>query len=209
MIVQVPLKTRLLLFLYGTKNLAGCLLALGGLALFFAGIIEDWWLQIVIGLYAAGWLLAPGSRRVEFDLINETSQESLLESLDALVSRTKKRLPNEAKALVGNIRQTLQAIVPRLFDGSLNLEERATITHSVTRDLPETISNYLRLPPAYANVHVIENGKTCKQLFLEQLGILDTQLKKMADSIYRNDADALIVNGRILGEKFRTVSFIG
>jgi hypothetical protein len=46
-------------------------------------------------------------------------------------------------------------------------------------------------------------------LLVEQLGILDTQVKKIADGICRNDADALILNGRILGEKLHTVNFVG
>lgn len=199
----LPLKTKAILFLYGTKNLVGCALGLVGLALFFSGVIEDWWLAIVLGLYAAGWMITPERRDVDL-----SHRASLAECIDDLTSRTRKRLPAEAIALLENIRQTVDAITPRLNDGTLNIEQKAAIINSVTRDLPETLSNYLRLPPVFASVHVVENGKTCKNLLLDQLGILDTQLKKIADSIYRDDADALILNGRILGEKFHTVNFV-
>ncbi len=204
----LPLKTRLLLFLYGTKNLVGCLLALTGLGLFFAGFIEDWWLLIVAGLYAAGWLIAPENRKIEFALRKESDRDALTDCLEDLVRQTKKRLPAEARTLIDSIRQTVQAITVRMNDGTLSPEQKAIIINSVTRDLPNTVSNYLRLPAAYANVHVVDNGRTCRALLIEQLSILDTQLKKIADGIYRDDADALILNGRILGEKFHTVNFV-
>jgi len=205
----VPFKTRVLLFLYGNKNLAGCVLALIGLGLFFGGLIEDWWLPIVAGLYATGWLAAPTNRRVEFALQDESQQEALCESLDDLIHKAHRRLPQEAMEILAGIRETVEVLRPRLFDGSLSIEQRATLTHAVLRDLPQTVSNYLRLPAAYANVHVVEQGKTCRQLLLDQLRILDTQMKKIADSIFRGDADALIVNGNVLREKFHAVHFLG
>ena len=79
--------------------------------------------------------------------------------------------------MLKNIRETVGAIAPRLYDGTLNPEQKATILNSVTRDLPGTISDYLRLPAAYANVHAVEKGKTCKHLLLDQLEILDIQVR--------------------------------
>jgi len=206
---EVPFKTRVLLFLYGNKNLAGCLLALLGLGLFFGGVIEDGWLPIVAGLYAAGWLAAPTNRRVEFALQDESRNDALADSLDDLVRSARRRLPQEAVQILAGIRETVEGLRPRLSDGSLSIEQRATLTQAVLRDLPQTVSNYARLPAAYANVHVVEQGKTCRQLLLEQLRILDTQMKKIADSIFRGDADALIVNGNVLREKFHAVHFLG
>ena len=50
----ISLKMRIFLFLYSTQNLVGCALAIGGLGLFFADVITEWWLPIVAGLYAVG-----------------------------------------------------------------------------------------------------------------------------------------------------------
>ena len=44
------LKRSLLLFLYSTPNIVGCLLGVFGLLSFFAGIIKAYWLFIVLGL---------------------------------------------------------------------------------------------------------------------------------------------------------------
>ena len=58
----ISLKMRIFLFLYSTQNLVGCALAIGGLGLFFADVITEWWLPIVAGLYAVGWLAVPGDK---------------------------------------------------------------------------------------------------------------------------------------------------
>jgi len=83
-----------------------------------------------------------------------------------------------------------------------------TLVNAVTRDLPTTIANYLRLPHAYATFHQIEGGRTAKQLLLEQLDLLHGQLTKIADSAYRDDAEALVVNGKYLKEKFHPTVFL-
>ncbi len=87
------------------------------------------------------------------------------------------------------------------------MEHVVTLVNAVTRDLPGTVKNYLRLPTAFASMHIVENGKTSKQLLLEQLDILDGQLGKIATNIYKDDAEALVTNGWFLKEKFHTVSF--
>ena len=48
------LPRRLQLFLYSNGNIAGSLMAMGGLGLFFGGVIHAYWWAIVAGLYGAG-----------------------------------------------------------------------------------------------------------------------------------------------------------
>lgn len=107
------------------------------------------------------------------------------------------------------MRDIVSALAPRLFDGGMAAEYAITLTHAVTRDLPQTLHNYRRLPAAFASLHAVDDGKTCKQLLIAQLDLLNGQLAKIADSVYRDDADALVVNGKFLREKFHSVSFIG
>lgn len=205
----MSLKIRALLFLYSTKNLVGCSLAIAGLALFFAGIIEDWWAPIVAGLYLAGWLGAPGSRELALSVRNEATQADLLESLDELLVQSGSRLPPEALERLKRIQSVVSEVAPKLFSGEVAMDYVVTLVHAVTRDLPTTIKNYLRLPTAFASLHVLEDGKTSKQMLIEQLDILDSQLAKTATSIFKDDAQALISNGRFLKEKFHPVSFVG
>ena len=203
----LSLKTRLLLFLYSTQNLVGSALAIGGLGLFFSGVISDWWFPIVAGLYAVGWLAAPGDKELALQVRNEATQANLTESIEELINKSKSKLPAEAVERLQRIHDVVIELAPKLFSGDVALDYAISLINAVTRDLPETVKNYLHLPTAFAALHVVENGKTCKQLLLDQLDLLGNQLSKIAENVYKDDADALIVNGRFLREKFHAVSF--
>ncbi len=206
---QVSLKFKVLLFLYSTKNLVGSVLALLGLGLFFAGLIDDWWFLIVSGLYAIGWLAVPTDQNLEIQVRNEVTQSNLTHSVEELLNETRDKLPREAIEPLERIRETVIDLAPKLFDGGMAMSYAISLINAVTRDLPETVSNYLRLPTAFATLHVIEKGMTCKQLLIEQLNLLNTQLAKIAENVYKDDADALIVNGKFLEEKFHSLTFVG
>ncbi len=204
----MTLKTRVLLAFYSTRNVVGCALALAGLALFFTGIIEQWWLPIVLGLYAAGWLIAPGrGAAVEADIKEAASQEALIEAMESLFQRARKKLPKEAVAKLEHILQMVRELAPKLFSGEVPLTQALSLSGTITRDLPETINHYLKLPPFFAAMTVVHDGKTPKQLFFHQLDLLDGQLVKIAEGIYRHDADAVVANGKFLEEKFKPMAY--
>lgn len=204
--------THLALFLYGTPNIVGCALALVGVALFFGGVIDDWWLAIVAGLYAVGWLATPRNRGLELELREQAAHASLLEQVDDLIARSRKRLPAEATEKLAGIRAILESLMPKLQGladtGAIAMDQMISVVNAITRDLPATVANYLRLPQAFATLHPIERGKTAKQLLLEQLDLLQSQLGKIADSAFREDAESLVVNGKYLQEKFHSTSFV-
>ncbi len=205
---KVSFKMRLFLFIYSTQNLIGSALALLGLGLFFVGVIDDWWLPIVGGLYAIGWLVVPADRELEIQVHNEATQANLTQSVDALLSEAKGKLPREAVDCLQQIRQTVIELAPKLFDGGMAMTSAVSLVNAVTRDLPETVRNYLHLPTAFATLHIVEKGKTCKQLLIDQLNLLNVQLSKIAESVYKEDAEALVVNGKFLEEKFHSLSFV-
>lgn len=204
----ISLGNRILLFLYGDRNLAGSVLALAGLGAWFAGVFDEWWCPIVAGLYLVGFLAMPASRVLALQVQQEATQANLTASVAGLIAASRKALPPEAIGLLQDIQATVTALAPRLFDGGMAMESAAALINAVTRDLPETVRNYGRLPTAFASLHVVENGKTCKQLLLEQLALLDGQLRRIAESVYQDDAEALVVNGKFLKEKFHSLSFV-
>lgn len=204
----VSLKMRILLFLYSSRNLVGCALAIGGLSLFFAGVISDWWFPIVASLYGLGWVAVPGDKELELQVRNEATQANLVESIEELIRESRSRLPGEAVDRLIRIREVVIGLAPKLFSGEVAMTYAISLVNAVTRDLPETVRNYLHLPTAFATMHAVENGRTCKQLLLEQLDFLGDQLSKIAENIYKDDADALVVNGKFLQEKFHAVSFV-
>lgn len=207
--MQVSFKMKLLLFLYGSKNLVGCALALAGLGMFFTGVIDDWWLPIVAGLYAVGWLAVPADRELEVQVRNEATQADLIDGIAVLVKDSRAKLPREAVERLERIQSTVVELAPKLFDGGMAMDYAISLINAVTRDLPETVRNYVHLPTAFANLHVVQGGKTCKELLVEQLDLLNSQLSKIAENVYKDDADALLVNGKFLQEKFHSLSFVG
>jgi hypothetical protein len=198
---------RVWLFLYSTRNLVGSALALAGLGLFFGAVIDQWWGLIVAGLYGVGWLAVPPDRTMDVQLRSEATEANLSGSVARLVADSGGKLPAEALDKLKSMHEIVTALAPRLFDGGMAVDYAITLTNAVTRDLPQTVLNYRKLPAAFANLHVMADGQTCRQLLLEQLDLLNQQLSKIADAVYRADADALVVNGAFLREKFHSLSF--
>lgn len=197
---------KLLLYLYSTPNIVGSLFGLIGLGLFFAEIIKNFWVFIVIGLYWVGYLLTPKSDNIKLQLNQEFDAETLRCSLDQLISKIKRRVSAEILSKVENIRESILTVLPRLAEYESSVYNIHTIRQTVLDYLPEMLETYLKLPPAYARFHAIRDGKTPKDLLLEQLDILDAEMQKIVVDLHQNDTQALITHGRFLKDKFRRAS---
>lgn len=195
-------RQRLLLYLYSSPNLTGSLLGLLGLALFFLGFIGSYWLLIVLGLYGIGVLAAPKSPTYELRLRNELTTDEIRAELEELVNSIRKKVPKEVFARVDSIKNSILEILPRISDVNSSDYSIYTIRQTALEYLPETLESYLNLPRAYASLHPIKDGKTANQLLLEQLDLLDGEMKAIVQDFYRNDTQRLMVHGRFLQEKF-------
>jgi len=196
--------SRLWLFLYSNGNIAGCLAGLLGVALYLLGVVDKGWLFITLGLYAAGHFAAPAPSPLR--LRADISVDTLRDALEELIRDSRKRLPIEVITLLESIRGRMEDILPRLAELKATLPmdtpHTFTIAETVTRYLPDALDSYLKLPPMYAIAHHID-GKTPQQHLFGQLQLLDDNLKKIAEDLFRGDAEALALNGRFLEEKFR------
>jgi len=197
-------KHRVALFLYGTPNIVGSLLGLVGLVAYFAGIIDHFWPFIVAGLYGIGYLATP--RRPQPALVSELEQASLRDAIEQLRRRIQGRLPADAAKLTLSALDAVETILPKLEElqrkGTIVTDETFTVRETVLRYLPETLEAYLRLPPAYASMHKIRDGKSARQILVEQLTLLDERLKIMVGNVLEEDVQALEANGRFLQERF-------
>ncbi len=134
---------RLRLFLYSTGNIVGCLLALGGLALFFSGIIDSWWWAIVAGLYGVGVLGWPRSELANRAIETELSTETLAQQVRKLVDSVAGGLPKDALDRLRSIQATLSELLPRLEE----LKNRGIISAKDSFTVIETVPP---LPPRHA-----------------------------------------------------------
>jgi hypothetical protein len=194
------------LYLYSTGNIVGCLMAIGGLGLFFGGIIHAYWWAIVGGLYGAGVLGWPRRNLAETALRTDLSAGVLAQQLRKLVDSVAPGLPKEALELLHSIQGTLTELLPRLQElsdrGVISAKDSFTVVETVRRYLPDTLAAYLRLPKYYAQMQPLADGRTASQTLFQQLQVLDSSLKNVAKSAFAGDAEALVTNGQFLQNKF-------
>lgn len=200
-------KLRALLFFYGNANLLGCALALLGPALLFAGVIDRGWLLITAGLYGAGFLLAPRPRRFEQGLVQRLSHEQTLERLDELVLQAKPQLAAEQQQHLQAVRDSVAEMLPRLAGDGLHDDTLFTVRETVFSYLPQTLQNYLALPPAFRATQLLADGKTARQLLDEQLRLLDAKMRELLANLVSRDAAALQANGKFLQSRFQQPEF--
>jgi hypothetical protein len=196
-------RQRALLFLYSTPNIVGCLLGILGLVLFFLGIINQFWFLIVIGLYGIGVLATPHSPTYELGLKNQLTANDIREELDDLIRQIKGKVPKDVLDIVQSIKASILEVLPQIVDLSGSDYNVYTIKQTALDYLPASLQNYLNLPPAYANLHPVKDGKTSKQMLLDQLSLLDQEMKEVVQAVYANDTQKLMVQGQFLKEKFQ------
>jgi len=179
---------------------------MGGLGLFFGGVIDAYWWAIVAGLYGAGVLAWPRSRLAELAEQAELSPEMLAQQVRKLVDSVARGLPKEAVEILGNIETTLGELLPRLHElrdrGIISAKDSFVVLETVRRYLPDTLAAYLRLPKFYAQMQALSDGRTASQQLADQLRMLDTSLKDVAKSAYAGDAETLVTNGQFLETRF-------
>jgi len=209
--VQRPLKLRLMLFLYGNANIAACTLALLGPALLFAGVIGPGWLYITAALYGTGYLighLSRGTPQIERQIADTLSVEDTLAQLDALISRVRAQLTPDMRAHLASVRTSVTEVLPRIVGSGQHDADLFTVKETVLSYLPQTLANYVALPPAFRTSHALKEGKTAKQLLDEQLALLDQQLREVVANVASADAQALLANGKFLEMRFQQPDFL-
>lgn len=205
----LPLRLRVELYVCSLRNIVACAVALLGPLLLFLGVIHSGWLWITAGLYGVGCLLTPAPRVLEADLAQSVPFPALLEQLDRLLQASRSQLQPELLQHLDSIRSSIEEVRPRLAAVHGSEDLLYTVRETVARYLPETLTNYLKLPPLFRATHLLEDGKTARALLLEQLKVLDEQMKEVVTHVACADADALLANGQFLRERFQRRDFLG
>jgi hypothetical protein len=192
---------RLLRYLESRKNIVGCLLALGGVGLTLLGLLGPFWPAVVVALYLIGALAVPSPRRV---LVGNASFDPALvtTALDRLVRRVDGRAPPDVAAKVREIRQEIVGMLPFAAQFPPGSEDLFVIQRTATDYLPSALDPYLALPPEYALTREVQDGKTPKQVLLEQLQLIDSKMDEVVDAVHQQDTERLLASGRFLEERF-------
>jgi hypothetical protein len=191
---------RLVSYLGSRKNIAGSGLALGGLALHFAGLAGPFWPLVVVALYGIGVLVVPRRRPVGLAATLDVGE--IRKALDRTVRMGEGRLPSDVQTKVAEIRQEVLDILPSANQFPAGSEDLYVIQRTATDYLPATLEAYLALPDDYATTRQLGDGKTPLQLLREQLQLLDEKLDEITEAVHRQDSERLVANGRFLEERF-------
>jgi hypothetical protein len=142
------------------------------------------------------------ARRKPIDLSTGFDAHNVKQALDTQVRMITGKVPPEVMAKVLKIRQTILGILPR--SGSLppGSTELFIVERTATNYLPTSLQAYLDLPRGYATRHPVQDGKTSKDVLMDQLTLLETKMNEVASDVIRNDSDRLLANGRFLQERF-------
>ena len=191
------------MWLYGNGNLWGSIAGLAGMAAFFGGLIGPGWLAIVAGLYGIGLIAAPKPKAQNFTLEGRFTREDAQTQLDRMLAALQPAVAAKTWEQLRAICEHALTLFPKQDSLALNDEDRHTLRETIARYLPETLANYLKLPPLYRRYHAVRDGKTAEALLSEQLATLDAGLKDMMDRVFRAEAQDMLTQGRFLEGKFK------
>jgi hypothetical protein len=209
-------KQRFWFFVYSTPNIVGAAAALLGLAPHL--LLElvssrggfNLWYVIVPGLYVLGYVASWSFQGPSANLkIRERqSAAEIRRELDDLVKQIRKQVAPEVLARVESIRNSTLDVLPQLTETSSSGNyDLYTVRQTALEYLPETLESYLNLPPTFARIHPLRDGKTAKQILLEQLTLIDDTLKEVVVNIHSQDANELLANQRFLNERLHKNEF--
>jgi len=103
---------------------------------------------------------------------------------------------------LGRVARTVRDTVPRLDTLGSGSPQAYNVMATATNYLPDAIGGYLRLPRQWADSRPVDRGKTPLMILIDQLDLLGATMDKVFDAVCRADAEALVVHGRFLEEKF-------
>jgi len=129
--------------------------------------------------------------------------EQLLEALDAIEQQARDgKVPGVVLSRLLRVTRIVRQTLPRLANLGLGSSQGFSVMATVTDYLPVAIGNYLRLPRDWADTRPIAAGKSSVMLLVDQLDLLGTTMDKVYDAVNRADAEAIIIHGAFLEEKF-------
>ncbi|MEI2827183.1 MAG: hypothetical protein V9F04_12825 [Dermatophilaceae bacterium] len=129
--------------------------------------------------------------------------DDLLAAVDRVEAMAREgRVPGLVMARLRRVTETVRQTVPRLDRVGQGSYQGYSVMATATDYLPEAIGGYLRLPRQWADTRPVDRGKTSLMILVDQLDLLGATMEKVFDAINRADAEALVVHGRFLQEKF-------
>ena len=192
--------SHVLRYLSSRKHLAGLALALLGAGLVMIDPVGPQGIILVAGFYLAGALATPGRPNIgRYGFDPGRVQRSLSEKIAAVSGR----LPPEVMSRLRRIELAIRSeILPRLDGLPLGSLELYLVERTACEYLPTAVDAYLRLPPGYVSSQPGSHGRTALAVLLEELDLLEAEMRSVASTLHRADMDRLLAHKRFLIDRF-------
>ncbi|WP_311445728.1 hypothetical protein [Frankia nepalensis] len=189
------------------RNILGCVGALGGVALGVVGVVpEPWWPLGVAALYGAGARALP--RRGSPGAAEPDDQDHRAEAarrragVEAQRGRLIGRAPTGVQRAAGQLAEALDELFDRPGLLRRGAPETFVIERLVDDYLPTALDAYLSLPRTFAGTHQLPDGRTPRQVLLDQLALLEQVVRETTEDASRAETDRLLAHGRFLADRF-------
>ena len=194
---------RITRYLTSRRHLAGTGLALVGAGLALADPVGPAGALLVVGFYLLGAAAVPTNpavRRYGYD------PKDVLKALRHQISTVSGRVPPEVMLRIQRIELTIRSeILPRLECLPAGSLELYLIDRTAREYLPTAVDTYLRLPPDFVSLRPTSYGWTPLQVLVDQLDLLDAQMRRVAEVVHHADMDRLLAHRRFLNDRFGRV----
>ena len=127
----------------------------------------------------------------------------LLAAVDRVEAQAREgKVPGMVMSRLTRVTVIVRETIPRMDRLGAGSVQAYNVMATATDYLPEAIGGYLRLPRQWADTRPVDRGKTPLMILVDQLDLLGRTMDKVFDAINSADAEALVVHGRFLQEKF-------
>lgn len=201
---------RALRFLTSRKNIGASVLALIGAAVaVFASIPAVIAVPLVVALYAVGYFVIRPEQGIKLTFFDERDAQQIRQGLNDLTYSLRFRVSDDVLAAVEDASRAIQLTMP--VEGATGLSaidpSVMLIRQTALHYLPQALEAYLALPRIYAERVPVQDGKTAKDVLIEQLRLIEQKMKETSQAMFQNDADRLLANARFLQDRFARSAF--
>jgi hypothetical protein len=148
----------------------------------------------------AGALAMPGNRAISrYGWDPRDVVRALNHQIVAVSGRVPPLVIERIQQIELTIRSEILPGIDHLPPGSMELY----LIERTARDyLPAAVNAYLRLPNDYVLVQPGSRNRTAVDVLLEELGLLDVEMRRIAELVHRHDMDRLLAHRRFLTDRF-------
>lgn len=224
-------------YLCSIEHLTGCISTMIGYGLVLTGVIEWSWYNTLFIFYSIGWFFGIkvfssseeikyfGEQQNQITIIPETSppppppqtdlhkptlakENQIIDDFLKLKLAHELDLPYPSVKILNEIHQVLVMLHQQtekrsdVFTVEINNTQKIVYQY-----LQPTIENYLKVPRYYAGNRVIQDGKTAKDLLIEQLELLKEELFTLLDNILADNLIGLTIHAEFLKQKLKPYQF--